>query len=298
MKKSILMISAAFLAFSVSMHAQEAPQVVQPAEASAEQQEEQKVPEYKYFNHLGIGLSGLIMDGPSISLATPIGPYFQLRAGYSTLSPFWAYKQNFDLSSTVSYGTRDFSNIPVKLELTSSFYGLVDLYPSKKHAFHFTLGAFYSNKGDLFNASADLRGVLTEFEYANLEVTVKSDGASDEIEVTSDKEGFLRVGIQAKQQIRPYIGLGWGRGANIKHRVSVSFDLGLQYMGGLGAYVTNFKTNEDSYVTSSIINHNDKVENAPIIGTQEDIIDQLKAGKLFFGSWWPVMKFGINVRLF
>ena len=303
MKKTILMISAAVLAFGVSLRAQEAPQVVnQPAEAPAGQQEEQKVPEYKYFNHLGIGIGGVLFDGPSISISAPISPYVQIRVGYAALKPFWKYSQVVDLGELgASIAGRDLSNINCEAFLTSSYYGIADIYPFKKRAFHLSVGAYGSSNGDIVNLSADLSKVLTTDEYANLAVTIKNDSGTEQLKVTSDEEGFLRAGLRANNAIRPYFGLGWGRGANIKHRVSVSFDLGLEYAGGVKLYATNFKNGEDGFVTSALLDHKDKLDDAPIVGTQEDIVDQMAEGKFlggFFNKFWPVMKFGINVRLF
>ena len=305
MKKIVALFCAAgLLSGSVFAQGPEQPQV-QPEQQQAEEQAEKPALSYKYFNHLGLGISAGIMDGISASLAVPIGDYFQLRAGYSFLSPVYSYKRDFDLKDlNVSIGSRDLSHVPVEFGLSSSFFGLVDLYPSKNHSFHFTLGAFGSSNGNLIDVSADLRKVLNKDadEYANLAVTIKNDGGTEQLTVTSDEEGFLRAGFRGKQQIRPYIGIGWGRGANIKHRVSVSFDLGLQYAGGARVYATNFKTGEDGYVTSALLDHKDKIEeDVPIIGKQEDIVDQVADGKFASGilsRFWPVMKLGIHVRLF
>ena len=303
MKKFVALFCAAgLLSGSVFAQGPEQPQV-QPEQQQAEEQAEKPALSYKYFNHLGLGISAGIMDGISASLAVPIGDYFQLRAGYSFLSPVYAFEKGFDLSKTISFAGYDLSNVPVKAELTPSFYGFVDLYPSKKHAFHFTLGLFGSSDGNLVNAKADLSKILNKDDWGTVQGTIKND-AGEVLNVSSDEKGFLHASVRANQHIRPYIGIGWGRGANIKHRVSVSFDLGLQYADGARVYVSNYYPGNEgeSFLTSSLVDHKDKIDkDVPLIGKQEDIIDQVADGKFAFGilsRFWPVMKLGIHVRLF
>ena len=306
MKKPFFVAIAAFMALSVSLSAGEVQGDKKPAKAK----KEKAALTYKVFNHMGIGVSVGTMQGASAQIAFPVTPYLQLRGGYGLTNFFYSYETNFDLGKidVTDKRTLDLTNVPVKLSLTPSYYGLVDLYFTKKASFHLTAGIVGSNNGDIFNASIDLSGpnMLEPDEFGKLAITYKNDDETATLTVSSDDKGFVNAGVRAKNAIHPYFGLGWGRGANIKHRVSCSLDLGFQYTGGTSVFVNDWKNSTDHLVTSALVDHKDSFDGSdlPVVGSKigkvDDAIDKAANGDLPFkvGGWLPVIKFGINVRLF
>jgi len=294
MKLRSIAALAAALTVSFSLMAQE--QVVINVQQQAE-----PAPEYGLFNHMGVGIAGGILDGASITAGLCITPYVQVRGGYSML-PYTFETTIEDMGSySVNGVDRDFNNIDISASITNSYYAFVDLYPSKKSSFHFTVGLYGSTAGEFIHADADLSKVLLPSEYhsAFIELTDPAD-PSNTGRFCTDENGFLNISVRSKNSIRPYLGIGFGRVANLKHRVSVSFDLGVQYAGGMQVFGFNYD-DEPQALTSGMLEHKDKVEDAPIIGTQEDIVDQIAEGKFLngtVGNFMPVIKLGINVRLF
>lgn len=301
MKKQLL-ASFAILALAVSASAQE---FVEPAFEQGLtdinlEKKEAKVPSYKFFNHLGIGVHAGLIDGVGVSAALPVSPYFQIRGGYSIHTSVTKVDRNFDFGNvTINGKSESLANTPIFGALEPSFYGLLDIYPSKKGAFHFTVGMLGSTSGDFLTLSADLTGVksLDPSDYGTLEITLEGDGQS--AAVTTDFEGKLQAGAEYKNKFNPYFGIGFGRGANIKHRVSFSFDIGAYYYGGMKVYANNYYESNGpddlvikrAYLTSAILQHKDS------FAGMDDLIDQLDEGKIL-GGILPVIKFGLNIRLF
>lgn len=293
MKSYSLAATAAALFASLSLMAQE-PQVI------VIQQDAKQAPSYGLFNHAGIGVAGGIMDGASITAGVCITPYIQVRGGYSMLP--YEYTTTIDDLGTYSVNgvDRDFNNIDIAADIAKSFYGLVDLYPSKKHAFHFTVGIFGSGNGDFITASADLSKALQPSEYHSAFVELEDVDTHENIRVATDENGFLQLAVRSKNAMRPYVGIGWGRVANAKSRISLSLDLGVQYAGGMAVYAFDYD-DEPHAITSGMLEHKDKLEDLPVVGTQEDIVDQIADGKFLngtLGNFMPVIKLGLNIRLF
>ncbi|MBO4596050.1 MAG: hypothetical protein J5632_05515 [Bacteroidales bacterium] len=250
---------------------------------------------YKFFNHLGVGLvSGL--DGAGVDVAVPIYGHLQLRGGYSFVPKQLSVKKTFDLGTFEVNGTdRTFDNISFELKPDMATYkAFLDIYPTRWTAFHLTVGAYYGVKSsDFFNLTADLRGPLQPDEYASVYVQVDDkDRPGEYARISTDKNGFAHVSVRSKQVVRPYLGLGFGRCANLKHRVSVNFELGVQYIKGMGIEVYDYD-GVGQYITSGMTDGKDTVDN-PLTHKKMKVIDTL--GEEF--NLWPVMRFGINVRLF
>ncbi|MBO4427724.1 MAG: hypothetical protein J5771_04515 [Bacteroidales bacterium] len=250
---------------------------------------------YKFFNHLGVGaIAGL--DGAGIDVAVPIYGHLQLRGGYSFLPKQLGVKKSFDLGTYDVNGTdRDFKNISFELKPDMATYkAFLDFYPTRWTAFHITVGAYYGVKSsDFFTLTADLRGPLQPNEYASVYVQLDDKNEPGKYaRISTDEKGFAHVAVRSKQEIRPYVGIGFGRCANLKHRVSVNFELGAQYIKGVGIEVYDYDGN-GQYLTSGMVDNKDEVDN-PLTGKKLRVIDAL--GKDL--NIWPVMRFGINVRLF
>lgn len=247
------------------------------------------------FNHLSAGVS-VGLDGVGAHLAAPIGRHFGVRAGYTFIPnynttipdiPIVGSKIDAnDLKFTINEGEpsqRDIDLSKVDFGLTINNFGphlLVDLYPGKKSGFHFTLGAVMAQDKHFLSTTADLSGQLQPNEYASLGISYK--GIPD---ITTDENGILHLDLRSNS-IHPYAGIGFGRPLNMRHRVSVNFDLGIVYLGKAEVYSYDYAAaggKADVQITSAGLENEDD-------GVIDDII-----GKYPF---FPVMKLSINVRLF
>lgn len=246
------------------------------------------------FNHVAVGVS-VGLDGVGGHVALPVGRHFSVRGGY-TFIPTYNTKildipilgDNIDaedLKFKVNEGDpqneREFDLSKVDIGLTLNNFGphlLVDMYPGKKSGFHFTVGAVMSNE-KLLDNSIDLSSQLTQDDIDHLGFSYKN------IEISPDPNGVVNVDIR-QNKIRPYAGIGFGRPLNMRHRVSVNFDLGVVYTGKMKVYSYDYHGVggvEEVPITSAGLENED-----------DGFIDD-KLAKL---PVFPVMKLSINVRLF
>ena len=253
---------------------------------------------YKFFNHVGVGLvSGL--DGVGVDVAVPIYGHLQLRGGYSFIPKQIKVQKTFDLGTfEVNGSDRDFNDVSIKLQPDMSLAkAFLDIYPTRWTAFHLTVGAYYGISSPNFvKLSADVSNILLPGEYASVYVQIDDqDRPGEYARASTDENGIAHIAVRSKQVIRPYLGIGFGRCANLKHRVSVNFELGVQYIKGVGIEVGDYTGEEPvyKYLTSGMTDGKDTVDN-PLTGKKMRIIDTLGEDL----NLWPVMRFGINVRLF
>lgn len=247
------------------------------------------------FNHLSAGVS-VGLDGVGAHLAAPIGRHFGVRAGYTFIPSYNTTIPDIpivgskidanDLKFTINEGEpsqRDIDLSKVDFGLTINNFGphlLVDLYPGKKSGFHFTLGAVMAQDKHFLSTTADLSGQLQPNEYASLGISYK--GIPD---ITTDENGILHLDLRSNS-IHPYAGIGFGRPLNMRHRVSVNFDLGIVYLGKAEVYSYDYAAaggKADVQITSAGLENEDD-------GVIDDIISKY--------PFFPVMKLSINVRLF
>ena len=299
MKKLTFLAVVAALLSPVAAKAQyvndtETPVAVQGEAVDAEAPVVKKVPEYGFFNHVGVGVSVGIMDGATINVGVPLGSHFALRGGYNFTNLVYKFKKNFNFGEFVAKrsdsSTDDWNldNIPVEASLDLQYFGLVDIYPCKKGSFHLSAG-IVGGTGDLLSATADLTGVekITPEDYAKTTVTYNDFTAS------TDSKGFAHIGARTKSKVMPYFGIGFGRICNIAKRVSFSFDLGVIKTGGIKVYGRDYVNKTDSYVTSETVDHEDS------FGDYSDLIDKAAAGDLpYVKDFLPYLKLGVNVLIF
>jgi len=245
-------------------------------------------------NHLSLGLT-LGLDGIGAQLALPLGKHFSVRAGYSYLGSLTKSPRDlsdgmfsslipdeedlkFDLSGDDGRQVNLY-DVPITLNLNT--FGpnvMVDYFPWKNAGFHLTAGAFFT-KGTLLAVDADVHEQLREDEYASLGISFK-----DVEDITTDEKGVMHFDMRASG-FRPYIGIGFGRPLNMKHRVSVNFDMGVVVLGSSGIYSYNYAGRsgvEDVQITSAKLDNED-----------DGILDKIGKFPVF-----PMMKLSVNVRLF
>lgn len=237
----------------------------------------QRYQEYGVFNHLGIGAS-IGTDGIGFDLAAPITDYAALRAGVSFF-PKYTYSTNIELKEDDPDITPDV-DLDAKLEVFD-FKVLADLYPSKKSSFHFTVGAFFGN-GKFASATNTSMFLKKESDYGRKGLSI------GDYRVTTDEKGYVTADVNVNK-FKPYVGIGFGRAVPKKSRVSVSFDMGVQFWGKpqLGANTKNdWGEIEYHKFTSSDLNDDD----------DEDLRDAIETAEKI--SVYPVINLRISGRIF
>lgn len=204
------------------------------------------------FNHWSIG-AGVITD-MNFQVATTVTPHLQLRLVYDTYGHLVAVANMF---------TKDMPNVGSLTPFTHSFpVGdngvhsnginiddvvvsgkmksadlnlLVDYFPGKG-SFHFTGGIILDMSGDIVSVSG------TPTNKTGEPTMQPSDRGKKEIAgITTDLDGNVNLkAAYGLARVRPYLGIGFGRPVNVKKRVSVNFDLGVAYIGGIHAYAQNY----------------------------------------------------------
>lgn len=252
--------------------------------AFAQEKEDKQI-----FNHLAVGPT-IGFDGLGIELATTITPYLQLRLGASIEVPPSITIQGKNISALpetidINDDQRPFRNVA---SIKGSFNGglpsgklLLDVYPGKNTGFHFTLGVLYCQP-QLLGLDVDLSKTLKPEEYASYYIQLQEGNLDSRI--SSDKNGHIHAAI-VSNVIRPYVGLGFGRQIRPDSRVSVSFDLGAVYTGGLKVASYDYTLKEEGrqvLITSEMIDNQDK-----------GVIDILSKVPVL-----PMMKLNVMIRIF
>lgn len=197
------------------------------------------------FNHLSAGVSTGTDGLVGLHVAMPIGHHVQARTGISFM-PKFSYNNDYDVRSIAnSYGYSDYygeygrylGNVGVKGELNMCDFNLLfDIYPSCHSSFRFTAGAYIGkskvvtlkNTTPISVSSADLEKIGVEIgDYL----------------IPSSIDGYVDGSIKVNS-FKPYLGVGFGR-AVPKKRVSVMFDLGVQFWGKPGVYAKDFESGND-----------------------------------------------------
>lgn len=209
--------------------------------------------------------------GVGVELALPmVTDHVVLKAGFN--APSLAVNRTFTVgSSIVNDVITDFNNQITSLGLDaedmietrfsdidvtaspvinfSTAKLLLELYPSKKSSFHFTLGAYYGMGDNLINATVssnmttwnEYKAVVAEIDavnakYAgepgyvakNADLRVNLDGKTYGVK---EDGGVGVVAVDLKvARLRPYLGFGFGRSVPKSH-VGFQFDLGVWYHG-------------------------------------------------------------------
>ena len=263
---------------------------------------EKKEKSYGLFNHLGVGVTGGVMDGLGATVAVPLGGHFQLRANYSVGVPDQVYNLSYTVpdmgTHQVQGRTVDLKDIVVKGSIPTDLSACLDFFISKKGNFHITVGLNgFLAKNDYIQATADISKPLKQAfpEEQNLEtlfIQFNDDETGASAEVATDHAGILHLDMKTKSALRPYFGIGWGRVCNIRNWLSMNLDLGVQKVDGI-SLVGYDSYGKEQHFTSGMFNHKDSV------GGFEDLIDKAAAGELpYIKGFMPVIRLGIQIRLF
>ena len=227
----------------------------------------------QYFNHLSLGVTAGL-DGAGLQLAAPLGGQFQVRAGYSMLSPIWKYSQTIDLTRFDVKGV-DALDAQVAANLGGANLQ-IDWHPGR--------GVFFFSAG-MYASSPNLVTVQNKEPFLEKEDWCTLGVSAGNKMFTTDENGILRLNLTALP-VRPYFGLGIGNAVKSDRRVTFMFEFGACYTGGLS--LTAMGENTDTFekgllpITSADLNNEDM-----------GIIDYMSKIPVL-----PMLKFGLFVRLF
>ena len=250
------------------------------------QAQEQEI-EYGLFNHLSAGVS-VGTDGIGLEVASPITNFLSVRLGYSFL-PI-KYTGNFDFDSDEAFlrkedGSGYYDNVDVEGKLHMGDLKLLfDLYPSKKSSFRFTAGAYIGNSKLV---TAKSTNEFINKRYWGNSGPELGKGLKN-YTIVSDENGVINADLKTNS-FKPYLGIGFGR-AIPKNRLSVSFDLGVQFWGTPSLW-TNIDINGDPRYR--------KIEKDRILSDQ-DWVEDLKDGLDIMEKViaYPVLSLRLNGRIF
>lgn len=191
----------------------------------------------QYFDHLSAGLT-LGTDGIGIELASPIGNFVEMRAGYS-FTPGISYKTDVDIESK----SVDKAKVKAKLNMGDAKV-LFDFFPIKGNGFHLTAGAYIGKSEVVTLRNAEYPGPITGLDpedYGTAGIVI------GDYLVTTDENGAAKAAIKTNS-FKPYLGLGFGRGCSDK-LVSVQCNLGVEFWGKPGVYA--WDPHENKYIKAS-----------------------------------------------
>lgn len=192
-----------------------------------------------YFNSLSIG-ANIGTTGWGVDIATPIGQYFALRAGF-TIMPNYSYSEEVDVSINYTSSYLPDGEIPTSIDAEGSMGRtagevLLNFYPFKRSSFFITGGAVFG--GDKL---IKIKGHSEELAESMGYITNTSNGSVipgieiGDFIIPVDKNGNVSGGIKVSS-FRPYVGLGFGRIVPKNKRVGFLFELGVQMHGSPEVY--------------------------------------------------------------
>lgn len=248
---------------------------------SARAQEDNQI-----FTHLAVAPT-IGFDGVGAEVITTLTPYVQIHAGIASMLPYLpvegsyikALPQTIDINGDV----RQFRDNISAVGSFNSFSGnlLFDIFPGRNTSFHFTVGMYISDP-KLLNVDIDASKVLKQDEYASYYMLL--DDSNPNSRISSDKNGHIKADVKYNV-VRPYFGIGFGRGLRANKRVSTTVDLGVVYAGNPKIELYDYTLSSEGkpvYLTSAMLQNKDK-----------GIIDFVNKMPVL-----PVVKVNIYIRIF
>jgi hypothetical protein len=223
-------------------------------------------------------------------VAAPVTNYLQARVGYSFMPKIKVKgDQKIDSKNAIfkkedGSGYYDGVDFEGKLNM-GDFKILLDFYPFRTSTFRITGGA-YIGKEELTTVSTTNHFINKNY-WGNSGPELGKAPFDTYTVITSD-DGHVEADLKVNS-FKPYIGIGFGR-AVPKGRVSVCFDLGVQFWGKPGLY-TNIS---DIYGKGYTEVDKDKIVNDEKYC--DDIRDGVKTVNKIIA--YPVLTLRVNGRIF
>lgn len=231
-------------------------------------------PQDGIFNHLGVGV-GAGTNGISVEFSSPLTRWIQVRAGISIM-PNITIKTDADATYTLpGYSSFSPSTQTTTIDLEGGFKRtqgsiIFNIYP-------FPAGALYVAGGMYFGGNQLLSVKGHSDELAELQQTQGVGNTGVEIGdyiLPVDRNGDVHGGLKVKN-VRPYLGLGWGRAVPNK-RLNFGVELGVQFMGSPKLYT------DQGQILDNLNSDGDN--------DIQKIMDKLTV--------WPVLTFKLSGRIF
>ena len=269
------------------------------------------------FNHWSIGVG--VLEDFHVQVAGTILPNLQIRLLYGSYQPYIALGSAILKNTSVgaidpyvnSFALGDggyhqnginIDKIDVEARIrTHELQMMVDFFPVKGSAFHVSGGLVFDISPDLLSAKATPKSNDGSPALQPSDMGKKSIAG-----ISTDLEGNINLRASyGLSVVRPYVGIGFGRPVNLEKRVSVSFDMGLTYVGGLHLYTHNYV---NTYPDPTVVEINGAYLNDPnnkvgdktvkeTLGADADkIIQYVDMTNTF--PIMPYIRFAVNVRLF
>ena len=263
------------------------------------------------FNHMSIGVDWGLLGRMGVDVAAPIGPMFDVRAGFNTagvtilatqmaLESTLAKKPvnglsvkdgvyEFTLSEPYKGNGVDISKVSFQPQMsTSHLEVLFDFFPGKKR-FHLTAGAFFSLGSSLFHTG------ISALNAAGQPGIPQSDWANTTIKgISTDAQGNLQMDIKyGMNTVKPYVGIGWGRPIDTDRFVGFNFDMGVYFIGGIHVYSYDYSSGSAKAVelNSEWINKDEDLKKN--LGQYTQYVDMMNSVPLL-----PMIRFSLFFRLF
>lgn len=228
--------------------------------------------------HMSLGVGGGT-GGLGAELALKLDRNVQLRLGYgSTFGlPGFPFKQ---LSVPTHPGTAEPQTaVPLNVQMAmNEGRVLLNFYPSRS-SFHITVGL---HMGTACFLRGKVSGLPSDYNTVGLDVDgylVKAHDGVLEAELDGAGFGYFPVAV------KPYLGVGFGRPVRDDRRVTVSFDMGVQYQGkpewrAMGESITGR--------TKMVLIPEDTLES--YFGNIHSYVDWM--------AFWPTVNFHLYFKLF
>ena len=238
------------------------------------------------FNHLAVAPT-IGFDGIGAEAITTLTPYVQVHAGIAMMLPYIpvngssikAIPETIDINGNVRQLRNNISAVASLNSVSGNI--LFDIFPGKTTPFHFTVGLYISDP-KLFAVDVDASKVLKQDEYASYYIQLNQN--NPQTRISSDAKGHIKADL-SYWTVRPYFGIGFGRGLRSDKRVSTTVDLGVVYAG-------NPKVQSYDYTLSA--------EGKPVVFTSA-MLDNKDKGIIDIVSKIPVLpvvKVNIYIRIF
>lgn len=183
-----------------------------------------------YFDNMAIGLQ-LGTAGVGIELAAPVGPYFEMRAGYSLLPPL-SFNKNVGVPEHPGeHGSAKGETKSVNVKATSHVSEaqlLFDIFPWKEGNFRLSVGMMYGPK-DVVKVT-NTNPLPDDYNTVGLNIVDGEDDFSVRA-INNYINGYIGA-----RTLRPYAGIGFGRAVNTDRRLNFTCDLGAMFWGKPGLF--------------------------------------------------------------
>ena len=241
-----------------------------------------------------VGVSVGAMDGIGAELALGLSEKINVRAGYS----FFPNKliKEYEVSLP-AWGVNPASDNSFTARLTGSANLLLDFHPWSRW-FRISAGVFVG-PGDFLQVY-NTKPLPDSYRAAgiNYYVDCDKDDLTKYYRIQANEDGIMKLAFRTAS-VKPFVGIGFGSSVP-SDRIGASFDLGVEYIGGMELHTTarNIKGDFDdiTLTTDGLMLTVKEIQKNPGERSYDkyiDMVDKLRALPVL-----PVARFTLFVKLF